>query len=76
MPESQSTNKEDNKNVIAQVDHIKKDVHKIHSVGAPKYGKQARIVKFNFKERIFLRYRQCKKSVKKYKRTPMIKLNI
>lgn len=79
MPESQSTNKEDNKNVIAQVDHIKKDVHKIHSVGAPKYGKQARIVKFtthNFKERIFLQHRQCKKSVKKDKRTPMIKLNI
>ena len=76
MPESQSTYKEDNKNVIAQVDHIKKDVHKIHSVGAPKYKKQARIVKFNFKERIFLRHRQCKKSVEKDKRTLIIKLNI
>ena len=76
VPRSQTTKEEGNRNVIAQVaqevgmdkDHIKKDADKIHPVGGPEDGKQARIVKFttgNFKERIFIRHRQSKKSEKK-----------
>ena len=75
-PGSKTTNEEDNENVIAQIvqevgmdkDHIKKNVDKINPVGAPKDGKQARIVNFitpNFKERILIQHRQRKKSKKK-----------
>ena len=67
VPGSQTTKEEDNENVIAEIaqkvrkdkDHIKKNVNRIHKVGAPKDGRQARIVKFttyNFKERIFIRH--------------------